>query len=183
MDTHPGRELTPRRAPAALLAVTAVLLVLPTARAASRAAAETGPVGTFLGWLVAGVLALLLVGVPLWAALLLASVRYRVSHDAVTRLRVRDARQSVRFADVSGARVSAYGRSDSRLPLEWVWQVTLYVPAHDGRHENLHVSGLTVADLRPLLDRLAEEAQERPGILDDSSRTSLGEALSRPGGA
>ena len=155
-----GTELPQRRTFVWILVVAAALLAVPVVRTARAAAGESGA-AAIGAWSMAGVMALVLVVVPL---LLARSIRGRhtyVSEDAVSVVSGGEVRQQVAFADLMEVRVRSTGRGGRFLPGE---NVFLDGDLTVGRGKIL-VSRLYVESLQPLLQRLAVEVAARPELL------------------
>lgn len=155
-----GTELPQRTTMMWILVGAAVIFLVPCVRTARRALGESG--GTAAGfWAMTAVMLLLLVVVPLTIARSVHQRHTYVSDEAVTIVKGDEVSQQIAFDDLTEVKVRFSGRGGETFRNE---KIFLAGPLRTGRG-NVLVSRFYVDSLRPLLERLAVEVEQRPELL------------------
>ena len=155
-----GTELPQRHTFVWFLLIAALVFAVPVVRTAQRALGESG--GTAIGaWAMAAVMALVLVVVPLLLVRSIVSRHTYVSEEAVSVVTGGEVRQQIAFDDLTEVKVRFTGRGGETFRNE---KIFLAGPLRTGRG-NVLVSRFYVDSLRPLLERLAVEVEQRPELL------------------
>lgn len=132
---------------------------------ALRKAARVDGVGAAVGaWVMALLLLGLVVVLPLGLAFFFSRLHVYVSEDAVTGAHGDTVRTRLRFADVTSVEVGTSGGLGTATNTS----VTVRGTDPDGEPVAVNASRAFVTTLEPLLERLAREAEARPGILGDA---------------
>ena len=159
-----GTELPQRGTITWILVAAATVFVVPCLRTARRALDESG--GTAAGfWGMTAVMVLLLVVVPLLVARSIHQRHTYLSDDAVT-VTSGDDRRRIDFAALEEVKVRYSTRGGQVFSNEKVFLVGQLA---DGRRGVVVVSRFYVESLQPLLERLAVEVGQRPGLLSDET--------------
>ena len=169
-----GSELPQRMTYVWILLAAALVFVVPCVRTARRAASESG--STAWGWwAMAAVMVLVLVVAPLMIARGIHNRHTYLTDETVTVTSGDEVRQRIDFADVEEVRVRYSGRGGDTFRNE---KVFLVGRLGSGERGTVMVARMHVETLQPLLRRLAQEIEERPGLLASNvDREYFGYAL------